>query len=412
MRRFSLSVTILAALAACGSQGKGNAPPGCRPVGNYLRCEEPYGGSPLCCEASGAEPYTCWDPNLVPEVPSTCTGTPFDPGNPGATDGSADSGSGGMSTTSTTGSEPWCTQDCPEEADGVCPGHASWNRGIIIWGVYRRNNEDGTPDTDAPANVNHLPPVCVSHLPICYDYNHPDEIPAKEGEMTMRQLQDCQDLAPNELAGLGVALTTDMGQHGHTLVHHFCTQGTQLNVTFQGQTFGATATGSESACLGPWEYDTFCSMSACPDSGGGDSSGGQVDSTAGTSDGALDCEPLSNSGDISVSVDRTDYFKRDVVVRGDAAEMLIAQPYDALWYCSDAQIDMGGKLFDLPRGSLLSNLGLRQGDLVKEIEGEGSPGAMMDAAANAVTQARAFTMKIYRGSTLLTYKVEVIDPNM
>jgi hypothetical protein len=387
---FTLLSTL--ALAACSEQGGDVAPPGCRNTSSgALRCEAPYPGADFCCDTDGTgEPYTCWSSPTA--TPAICDGPPF---NPGAdTDGPATSTtSGGGSTTG----EPWCTANCPEEADGVCPGHAEWDRGIMIWGLWRPNDENGNPDPSSPASVTHQDPVCAPSLGVCVSYMHPDDIPALEGDMAMEQLLACQSLTDPELAALDLD-DTSIGQNGWSLIGHFCVAGTQLDVDFQGQNFVATATATQSTCLGDgsWGYEGYCSATDCPAPEGAGSTGAEAE---------VDCAPLKSS---NVSVDLSSN-PREVTFRGAAAEMLIDDTYGTLYACSEALINSNGVIWDLPRETFLTNLGLVEDDQIISVDG--SSKNMMSAVANAFMAQREFSVAVKRGERTINYTVEVIDPN-
>lgn len=401
MKKIISTAILSLALLGCQNQGQNNVPPGCNQLGSGgLSCTTPFPGSDNCCEATSGG-YVCWQDgqysNAPGGVPSLCSGSPFDPSG-------GSSGAAGSTSTSggSTAAEPWCTQDCPDDGDGVCPGHAEWDRGIMIWPLHRPNDSNGQPNSSSPASVTHQDPVCAPSLSICVPYMHPDDIPGMQADMDFEQLQACQALSMSELANLGLGDTT-IGQNGWSLIGHYCTQGSSLNVDFEGQSFGVNATQAQSSCLGPWHYEGSCSSSSCPESMDGDT--GNVDSSGDSGETGLDCSPLFGS-DVDVQK-RTS--PRTVTVRGSAATMLANDPYGVLFFCSDAKIDDNAVIHDLPRGSLFSDMGLVEDDKIHEVDGVQGSG-MGTAFAEAVSLQKKFDVVILRGAKKISYELEVIVP--
>ena len=408
MKKILLTITAALGVTACQNQGGNPAPPpGCRLLDTgVLRCDAPYAGADFCCEtvvpagSTSTEPYTCWSaPEPAPQY--ACDGAPFDP-NAGS-GGVADSGSStGGAPPATTG--PSCTAQCPEDADGLCPGHASWSTGVMVWGVYRPNAADGTPDMTKPATVLHLDPVCAPSTNICFDYMDPADIPASEALMDAQLMENCADLTGAELAGLGFPATTPVGANGHTRVSHFCSTTNALNADYDGQSFMTTATSAEAACLGTWSYDGFCGGADCPyDS----PDPGSVDST-GTGGGYLlddgACQVMMASGPFQPILGT-----RMVELTPEASDILIANPYETIFDCLGAKINDSMEIWDFESNGLAAIWGLHSGDRILKINGQTNPTAIADMLLLELADEHAeLDIKVARGwrrPQYFTYKV-------
>ncbi len=384
----AILATALLTVGACAEQSAGTPPPvpmGCTlsqaaGLQGYLGCMNPYGGADLCClnEDNEEAPYICWDePGLAP---GGCDENPFDP-NGGAT------GTGG-------GTGPWCAAECPDDMNGTCPGHAEWEKGIMIWGVYQ-SNDDGNFYSITQAD-----PVCSSQ-PICFSYEDPDDIPGLNASMTQDLMQACNALTGGELSALGLPATAGGGANGWDRIDHVCVLGSSVEVDIAGQTFTDNAGVSETTCLGDWVYEGSCGPSDCPIDQGADSTG--ADSSSG-GPGAYDCDPLTSS-DVVVNL-RSD--PRTLTVRGDAAALFVEDAYAPMLFCADALMSTGLKIWDLPTSSFLVGWGLAEDDVIHSVDGATT--GITDAMINAVNSGGPFDVEIARGTTIIDYTVEFIAP--
>ncbi len=363
-------VAALAALAGCGEQGGGgNAPP--------------VGTSP------GNQP-------------------------PGTSGGSTSSGTGGSDSSTGGGA---CSVECPEDEMGTCPGHAEWTRGVVVWGLWESNNSGNRsievtndPDDD---------PVCAGSVGVCIAYDHPSDIEGSEANLLAEQLAACNALNNTELAALGLADIPNVGA-GWTLIHHWCTTGPNLDVTYQGQSYTTVGDSSLNSCAGDWAYEGFCSSDDCPiETGGSTSSGGVADSSSGGADSssggaAYDCSEVDASN-VSVTTTLTDralmLVERDAVIRRPLADLLASDPYTALYMCGDASISPSTKeIWHMGHTSILSSLGLAEDDIIVSVEGETDPMDMYDAVASAFLYGGNFDVIVHRGAVTIDYDVEVVAP--
>jgi len=338
-------------------------------------------------------------------------------GNPPATTTGGDGGSGGAD--DSTSGDPGCTVDCPEPEGGTCPGHAEWNRGVVVWGLWESGS--GTRSIN-PVAGDTDDPKCSNDLVLCVPYEDPSDLEGPEADLLSDQMDACAAMTSTELAALGLTDYPSVGS-GWTLIHHFCETGPELSVTYQGQPFTAVATGNDVVtCTDDgYKYDSYCSAETCPiddggtgtstGTGGADSTTG-ADSTAGSSGEAFDCSDVdkTNVSFTTTGVDKKkNLVHRTATISGGLVDVMVSDPYSAMYYCGEASISPSThKIHTMASSSILLSLGLMKNDVIVSVDGETDPLEMYDAVAGAFLYGGTFEVEVQRRTTTIEYDVTVV----
>lgn len=334
--------------------------------------------------------------------------------NPNTTTAGGSSGAGSTSGTSddsgtTSGT---CTVDCPEGEGGVCPGHAEWTRGIIVFGLWESNNSGNR--AVAPSAGDDDEPVCARNIGLCVEYDDPEDVEISASNLLADQLAACNALSLSEINDLGLD-DISVGA-GWDLIHHWCVPENGLTRSYQGESYTLNGDVSIESCTSAaWSYEGFCSAEDCPIGGGetgGSDSTGVVDSSGDTSAGAYDCSDVdgSNVSYTTTTRGRT-LIERDATIRRPLAELLVTDPYTAMFVCDDASISpTTNEIWHIGHSSILRDLGLVEDDVIVSVDGETKHVQMYDAIADEMINGGSFEVIVERGETTLEYDVTIAPP--
>lgn len=343
------------------------------------------------------------DSNPPPVSTSAGSGLP--------TTGATTAGGSGDATGSATTGAPSCTVDCPDDETGICPGHAEWTRGIAVFGLWQSNNSGNL--SVAPSAGDEDEPRCAQNLGLCVEYDDPAEIQASGANLLADQRAECAALTLAELNALGLD-DISVGS-GWTLIHHWCVTENNTTVNYNGQSFTLSDTSVDTCATGEWEHEGSCSAADCPTSGGtGSDSSGAVDSSGSDSSaGAYDCSPM-NSSNVSYTTTSSSetLIERDATIRRPLADMLVNDPYTALYVCETISISPStNEIWDMKTGGILTHLGLLEDDIVESVAGETDHLEIYDVIADEMINGGNFEVIIKRGRRVtLEYNVTVAPP--
>jgi len=346
------------------------------------------------------------DDTNAPPVTTSAGGAP----TTGLTTAGGSGGSGDGTGSATTGG-PSCTVDCPDDETGICPGHAEWTRGIAVFGLWQSNNSGNF--SVAPSAGDEDEPRCAQNIGLCVEYDDPAEVQASGANLLADQRDACAALTLAELNALGLD-DISVGS-GWTLVHHWCVTENNASVTYNDQTFTLSDTSVDTCATGEWKHEGSCSAADCPTSGGaGSDSSGAVDSSGSDSGaGAYDCSAMSNSNVSYTTTSSSEtLIKRDATIRRPLADMLVNDPYTALYVCETISISPStNEIWDMKTGGILTHLGLLEDDIVESVAGETDHLEIYDVIADEMINGGNFEVVIKRGSRVtLEYDVTVAPP--
>lgn len=351
-------------LPACGEQGGSNPPP------------------PLTTTASGGSSSASGTGGQT----SGQTG-----GQTSGVDSSGDSGGG-------------CV-DCPEEEPGTCPGHAEWNRGLVLYGLWENDNVSSVRSVNPSTGTDD--PECSQSFSICLEYDDASDVPEEHAaDLLSSQMEQCNALTNGQAQAQGLGPVA-----GWTLVHHWCRTEQGGTVNFGGQSYTLPDHPSADVCNdAPWAYQGYCSEQSCPEGGDTDTDSGTGSSTGESA--AFDCSAFGDAdldwgeGDTIYSSREITYIERTAGVSEAATLAFSASPYEALSECAEATIDRtNSKIYAMERTSFLGYLGIVKNDVVFSVNGKKGLSEIIDSMAMDIDQGNDTTMKIKRQRTVYIYTV-------
>lgn len=322
----------------------------------------------------------------------------------------ATSGSG-----STAGTDSGATSGDGDGDGDVCPGYGSYSRDVAVWAVLE--NPTATPEPQF--KLQSLPGFptarCATVTQCVADENEADVIDGL-GE-------GCDALTIDQIKGLGF-----MDEPPFFIVDHICSNYPQIFSDENPWEFGAIEPSAVQACTDdPNTEDQVenapsfigsCAAGDCP-GGGGDESGesGAVDSTGDTGDteaAAFDCSAFSGLSYTEQVARNSTTVERRVVVERSLADLLLEQPYEALYFCGQALVSSEMVIHKIDRGSPLRDIGLVPYDTLERVCSNGNCSTvatgMYDLMAGPLEFGGEVEITLQRGGSKLVYILNVRPP--